>query len=321
MFTCRRVFGTSQYYKTNVQYKTSSTDLRVFALKALVRGTTTSSSCCVWRSRSRSCLQDEVSRLTTPSGLAALSSSASTRSLGESMKVRAIAEEEPMEQTTEETEQVPHDERDQHVEIEEEEMHLEMNDHHVEVEYLDKYRNNVGMCVVNNEGLVFAARRVDDPTGAWQMPQGGIDAGEEAREACLRELEEETGINPKCVEFVGEIEDWLAYDFPTSVKQRIANAYVQRVTKSSSGKIKKIEEKKHVFKKKVYRGQRQKWFLLKFVGQDSDIDLVARGETHREFSEWCWIPLDQLSQQIVFFKKEVYEQVSEHFCPLIEKEF
>mmetsp|Transcript_14555 Transcript_14555/g.28143 ORF Transcript_14555/g.28143 Transcript_14555/m.28143 type:complete len:279 (-) Transcript_14555:130-966(-) len=172
----------------------------------------------------------------------------------------------------------------------------------VEVEYLDAYRDNVGMCVVNERGLVFAARRVDDPKGTWQMPQGGIDKGEDAKEAALRELEEETGIKASRVKFVGEVDEWLAYDFPTSVKQKLA----------------KRAAKKKAFKKVVFKGQKQKWFLLKFDGSDSDIDLIARGEEHREFSEWCWVPLDHLSTQIVHFKKEVYEEVSKSFCPLIQ---
>merc|ERR1711924_234331 len=113
----------------------------------------------------------------------------------------------------------------------------------IEVEYLQKYRKNVGLCVLDEStGLVFAARRVDDDSGAWQMPQGGIDRGEDPREAAARELQEETGISPDHVEFVAELDGWLHYDFPTSVKQRI----------------------KKRFKKKVYRGQKQKWFLLRF---------------------------------------------------------
>lgn len=162
-----------------------------------------------------------------------------------------------------------------------------------EVEYLKTYRPNVGLCVVHEtKGLVFAARRVDDDSGAWQMPQGGIDKGEEPRTAALRELEEETGIKPEHVEVVGELDEWLSYEFPTSVRKK--------------------------FKKKVYRGQTQKWFLLKFTGAEEDIDLAARGEEHREFSEWCWLPLGQVSTEVVHFKREVYRQVNLKFAPAID---
>ena len=108
--------------------------------------------------------------------------------------------------------------------------------------FLDSFRKNVGICVLDeNTGMVFAARRCDDNTGAWQMPQGGIDEHEDPAVAALRELEEETGISPECVEIVGEVEDWLTYEFPTSVRTKIAR------------RSKKI----------VFRGQTQKWFLLR----------------------------------------------------------
>mmetsp|Transcript_1839 Transcript_1839/g.5194 ORF Transcript_1839/g.5194 Transcript_1839/m.5194 type:complete len:303 (-) Transcript_1839:356-1264(-) len=168
-------------------------------------------------------------------------------------------------------------------------------------QYLSEYRRNVGLCVVDEStGLVFAARRVDDSKGTWQMPQGGIDAGEEPREAALRELEEETGIRPGSVRFVAEMSDWLCYDFPTSVKS------------------------------KTYLGQRQKWFLLKMNTEalraegksfEDAIDLAARGEEHREFSEWCWMPLDRIAEQIVYFKRDVYESVAKEFSPLIKRHF
>ncbi|QDZ26114.1 RNA pyrophosphohydrolase [Chloropicon primus] len=188
----------------------------------------------------------------------------------------------------------------------------------IEVEYLQKYRKNVGLCVLDERtGLVFAARRVDDDSRAWQMPQGGIDRGEDPRLAALRELEEETGIKPGRVEFVAEVDEWLAYDFPTSVKERIATAYVKRVV-AKKGVTTVTKEERKRFKKKVFKGQKQKWFLLRFTGDASDIDLAARGEENREFSEWCWMPLSEMPHQVVHFKKEVYEQVSLHFCPIIE---
>jgi putative (di)nucleoside polyphosphate hydrolase len=183
----------------------------------------------------------------------------------------------------------------------------------IKVEYLEEYRNNVGLCVVNREGKVFAARRVDDPTGAWQMPQGGIDKGEFARDSALRELEEETGIPSQLVEIVAEAEDWLAYDFPTSVRERIAKRFVKKHHTNGNSSKK--------FRKKVYKGQRQKWFLLRFTGAEADIDLASRGEEHREFSEWRWIALQNLPQQVVPFKRLVYEQVTDQFCPLIDKHF
>ena len=108
--------------------------------------------------------------------------------------------------------------------------------------FVDSFRKNVGICVLDeNTGMVFAARRCDDNTGAWQMPQGGIDEHEDPAVAALRELEEETGISPESVEIVGEVEDWLTYEFPTSVRTKIAR------------RSKKI----------VFRGQTQKWFLLR----------------------------------------------------------
>ena len=202
---------------------------------------------------------------------------------------------------------------------------IEDRDLIIEIEYLQSYRANVGVCLVkqSNPELVFAARRVDDDSGAWQMPQGGIDAGEDARAACLRELEEETGIAPKHVEVIAESSDWLAYDFPTSIKQRMADTFVTRVkgrgagSGGSSGGNAKPRRKKN-FRKKVFKGQRQKWFLCKFTGDDGDIDLAARGEEHIEFSEWRWMPLSELPSQIVHFKQDVYAQVHDQFAPRIK---
>ena len=147
------------------------------------------------------------------------------------------------------------------------------------------YRPCVGMMLLNLEGLVFAAKRIDTIAEAWQMPQGGIDAGEDAREAALRELEEEIGTNK--AEIIAESREWLSYDLPDHL-----------VPKLWGGK---------------YRGQTQKWFALRFTGSDSDINIATK---HPEFSEWKWVPRDTLPDLIVPFKRELYIRVVEEFSDL-----
>jgi putative (di)nucleoside polyphosphate hydrolase len=149
------------------------------------------------------------------------------------------------------------------------------------------YRPGVGIMLVNTDGLVFVARRIDMPSDAWQMPQGGIDEGEDPRAAALRELEEETGTAK--AEIVAESRDWLSYDLPPDLR----------------GKLWKGR----------YRGQRQKWFLMRFTGADSDIDIATR---HPEFSHWKWAPIDDLVGLIVPFKRGLYQAVVEEFRPLVE---
>ncbi len=142
------------------------------------------------------------------------------------------------------------------------------------------YRPCAGVVLANADGHVFAGRRIDHESGAWQMPQGGIDAGEEPREAALRELEEETGLAPDLVEIEAEMEGWLLYDLPDELL----------------GKIWKGR----------YRGQKQKWVLCRFRGRDDDIDIET---AHPEFSAWTWMAPRELAEQIVPFKRAVYDQV------------
>lgn len=146
------------------------------------------------------------------------------------------------------------------------------------------YRKNVGVMVMNADGHIWAGRRLDNPSDAWQMPQGGIDRGEEARAAALRELTEETSIPADAVELVAETEGWIAYDLP-----------VELVGKLWKGK---------------YRGQKQKWYLMRFDGPD---ELVNIETDEPEFSHWAWMPWGDLLEKIVPFKRHVYEEIGRAF--------
>ncbi|WP_444463673.1 RNA pyrophosphohydrolase [Rhodobacter capsulatus] len=152
------------------------------------------------------------------------------------------------------------------------------------------YRKNVGLVLINAKGLIFAGQRIDNPGHAWQMPQGGIDAGERPKEAALRELQEETGVRPDLVEKIAKTEDWLVYDLP---EELIGNIW--------GGK---------------YRGQKQKWFLFRFLGQDSDVNIATE---HPEFSVWRWMEPAELVEKIVPFKRAVYEQVFDIFAEHLKK--
>lgn len=142
------------------------------------------------------------------------------------------------------------------------------------------YRPCVGVMLVNQDGDVFVGQRIDNPGPAWQMPQGGIDKGETPREAALRELWEETGVTADLVAVEAETKDWVPYDLPLDL----------------IGKLWKGR----------YRGQEQKWFLMRFKGTDADVNIATE---HQEFSRWRWLPADELVNNIVPFKRHVYEQV------------
>ena len=150
------------------------------------------------------------------------------------------------------------------------------------------YRKGVGAMLFNAEGKVFVARRINSPGQAWQMPQGGIDRGERPAQAVLRELAEEIGTDK--AEIVAKSSRWFSYDLPG-----------QRVGKVWKGK---------------YRGQKQRWFALRFTGVDSDIALGAA--PHPEFSDWKWVAIETLPETIVAFKREVYERLVTEFRPLAE---
>ncbi|NOD76301.1 MULTISPECIES: RNA pyrophosphohydrolase [unclassified Ruegeria] len=142
------------------------------------------------------------------------------------------------------------------------------------------YRPCVGLMLINADGRIFVGQRNDRHKDAWQMPQGGVDKGEDPRDAALRELWEETGVTSDLVEIVAETDGWLPYDLPQDIVPRIW--------------------------KGRYRGQEQKWFLLRFVGKDDQINIET---DHPEFSQWKWQAPDRLIDEIVPFKRDVYEQV------------
>ena len=153
------------------------------------------------------------------------------------------------------------------------------------------YRPCAGLCVLNRKGLVFIGRRSSGPehideTHVWQMPQGGIDEGEAPYPAALRELYEETNI--RAVEKLGEIEDWLSYDIPRDIA---GQAWKGR-----------------------YRGQKQKWFALRFTGGESEIDIANPAGGHDpEFIAWRWEPMRNLPDLVVPFKRPTYERVVDEF--------
>jgi putative (di)nucleoside polyphosphate hydrolase len=140
------------------------------------------------------------------------------------------------------------------------------------------YRPAVGVMLLNRQGMIFVGKRIDQTVEGWQMPQGGIDEGEEPRQAAMRELKEEAGTGK--AEIIGEMDDWITYDLPAHL-----------VGVAFHGK---------------FRGQRQKWFALRFTGSDSDIDLQAH---EPEFSDWKWLALDELPRVIVPFKRDSYAKV------------
>lgn len=144
------------------------------------------------------------------------------------------------------------------------------------------YRPCVGITLINPQGMVFVGERLDN-RGAWQMPQGGIDDGEDITAAAFREMEEEIGT--RNAQLLGMIDDWIYYDIPTRTAQKLWN--------------------------NKYRGQRQKWVAMSFTGTDSDIRLDAF--SHPEFAQWKWVPLAALLDHVVPFKRDVYSRVMTEF--------
>ena len=141
-------------------------------------------------------------------------------------------------------------------------------------------RSGVGIVVLNKENKVFVAKRIDNPKNFWQMPQGGVDEGEDFLKAAYRELEEETSI--KNVELIKELDGTITYELPDRLLGLIW--------------------------KGKYRGQKQKWFLMRFVGSDSEINIKTK---HPEFLEWKWVDLDKITDLVVDFKLHVYKEVKD----------
>jgi putative (di)nucleoside polyphosphate hydrolase len=157
------------------------------------------------------------------------------------------------------------------------------------------YRPCVGVMVINRDGLVFIGRRIGgqehvDATHSWQMPQGGIDKGEDPWDAALRELYEETNI--RSVEKLGEAPQWLSYDLPPIIAGQ-----------AWKGK---------------YRGQTQKWYALRFTGDDGEIDIAQPAGGHKpEFLEWRWEPANNLPGLVIPFKRKIYQDVVAAFAPFL----
>ena len=140
------------------------------------------------------------------------------------------------------------------------------------------YRSGVGVVVLNKENKVFVARRIDNPKNFWQMPQGGVDKNENYLNAALRELEEETSI--KSVKLIKELDGLITYDLPDHLLG--------------------------IIWKGRYKGQTQKWFLMRFVGSDNEINIKTK---HPEFLEWKWVDLKEITELVVSFKLELYKKV------------
>jgi putative (di)nucleoside polyphosphate hydrolase len=148
------------------------------------------------------------------------------------------------------------------------------------------YRAGVGIMLLDRRGCAFVGRRIDTAGNNWQMPQGGIDKGESPRQAALRELKEEAGTDR--AEILAETSAWLSYDVPQPLAGRLWRGR--------------------------YRGQRQKWFAMRFTGSDGDIDLKTH---HPEFDAWKWVAPSDLPELIVPFKRQLYRDVLKEFAPLL----
>ena len=141
-------------------------------------------------------------------------------------------------------------------------------------------RIGVGIVLLNSKNKIFVGKRIDNPKKFWQMPQGGVDKNEELIQAAKRELKEETSI--KSVELVKELDEWFEYNLPNNL-----------IGKVWKGK---------------YKGQKQKWFIMKFLGNDKEINIKTK---HPEFFEWKWIELDKITDVVVNFKLDVYKKIQE----------
>jgi putative (di)nucleoside polyphosphate hydrolase len=158
------------------------------------------------------------------------------------------------------------------------------------------YRPCVGVMLLNAEGQVFIGRRPDRPDAEgdgkwWQMPQGGMDEGEEPAAAARRELLEETGVHS--IRFLAQARDWYLYDLPGEL-----------IGVSWGGR---------------YRGQKQMWFAARFEGEESEIDISSRPGHDVEFDAWRWVPMAELPELVVPFKRQVYEAVVQEFSPLLRQ--
>lgn len=148
-----------------------------------------------------------------------------------------------------------------------------------------RYRRGVGVMLLNGQGKVWVGARIDNPADAWQMPQGGIDEGEDDPWAtALRELEEETGIPPHLVERIAQCPERLRYELPPELVG--------------------------VIWKEPWIGQEQEWFLARFLGRDSDVNIATK---HPEFREWQWIEPTELPDRIVPFKRDLYRRLLSEF--------
>ena len=147
-------------------------------------------------------------------------------------------------------------------------------------------RKGVGIILLNDENKVFVAKRIDNPKNFWQMPQGGIDKGEDFLKAAYRELNEETSI--KSVELIKELDGTTTYELPKNLLG--------------------------IIWKGKYRGQKQKWFVMRFIGEDKDINIKTKNP---EFLDWKWIDLDQITDLVVDFKLHVYKELKEKIKKLI----
>jgi putative (di)nucleoside polyphosphate hydrolase len=158
------------------------------------------------------------------------------------------------------------------------------------------YRPCVGIMLLNRQGLAFVGQRADRsdaPEGVgqwWQMPQGGVDEGEQPEQAARRELFEETGV--RSINVIARTKDWLVYDLPQHL---IGVAWEGR-----------------------YRGQKQMWFAARFEGPESEIDITRREDREQEFDTWQWVRVAELPSLVVPFKRVVYERVVEEFAPLLK---